>query len=247
MTSIIELNVGGVHFTTCAKTLSAEKGSKLEQWFVQNPQKNLKCDSQGRYFIDRRGDVFEYVLDYLRLLTYPENMTDDLNSECSPVSTLILPKCSEKRERLRREAEYYGLKGLLREIDRRVPASPCTITLSYRGMIQAARDNLADVQFRKIMRILISGRSSVCREVFGSTLNESRAPDCGPEDDRYTSRYYLTHNALEMAFDKLLEAGFNLVGCCGEASTTNSTQKVKPTTDVDEGRYQFYHEFYFVR
>ncbi|VDM03155.1 unnamed protein product [Schistocephalus solidus] len=226
ISSIIELNVGGTYFTASVRTLTAEKGSKLEQWFVQNPQKIMQRDCMGRYFIDRRGDMFEYVLDYLRLLTYSENGNE---------------------ERLRMEADYYGLEGLLKEMDSRAPVSPCTITLSYRGMIQAARDNLADVQFRKIMRILISGKSSVCREVFGSTLNESRAPDCGPEVDRYTSRYYLTHSALEMAFDKLLEAGFNLVGCCGEASTTNSTQKVKPTADVDEGRYQFFHEFYFVR
>jgi len=41
------------------------------------------------------------------------------------------------------------------------------ILVGYRGTFQFGRDGLADVKFRKISRILVSGRVSICREVFG--------------------------------------------------------------------------------
>lgn len=56
-----------------------------------------------------------------------------------------------------------------------------------------------------------------CRAVFGETLNESRDPDRG-DSDRYTSRFFLKHSFIEQAFDMLLEAGYELCGCCGKRS-----------------------------
>lgn len=41
-----------------------------------------------------------------------------------------------------------------------------------------------DVNFRKIARVLVSGKVSLCREVFGDSLNENRDPDRGVEEDR---------------------------------------------------------------
>lgn len=55
----------------------------------------------------------------------------------------------------------------------------------------------ADINFRKIMRILVCGRVSLCREVFKESLNEARDPDRGHSNDRYTARFYLKHNMLE--------------------------------------------------
>ncbi|VDM68823.1 unnamed protein product, partial [Strongylus vulgaris] len=71
------------------------------------------------------------------------------------------------------------------------------ITLGYRGTFAFGRDGQADVKFRKLHRILVCGRATLCREVFGETLNESRDPG-GPDDgERYTSRLYLKHQCLE--------------------------------------------------
>ena len=50
---------------------------------------------------------------------------------------------------------------------------------------------------------------SLCREVFGNTLNESRDSDRG-DSDRYSARFYLSHNYLEQAFDMLIESGFKI-------------------------------------
>lgn len=53
------------------------------------------------------------------------------------------------------------------------------------------------MKFRKLHRILVCGRVTLCREVFGDSLNESRDPG-GPDDgERYTSRLYLKHQCLE--------------------------------------------------
>ena len=136
---------------------------------------------------------------------------------------------------------------------------PGFILVGYRGTFQFGRDGLADVKFRKISRILVSGRVSVCREVFGDTLNESRDPDRGTTDhhrsqdhhpdrgttDRYSARFFLKHSFIEQAFDALQDAGFRMVGACG--SGTNSSGEVKPGMDSEEHRWSHYNEFAFCR
>lgn len=61
--TIIRLDVGGVHYTTTKSTLCRVSGSMLERMF------NGSIDSKqidGRYFIDRNGQLFQQILDYLR-------------------------------------------------------------------------------------------------------------------------------------------------------------------------------------
>nr|CDS26887.1 hypothetical protein HmN_000150700 [Hymenolepis microstoma] len=227
---VVDLNVGGCFYSAQLSTLNSISGSRLADWFSKSPTEKLPQDKNGRIFIDRNGELFSSILDYLR------------NSK-----SVVLPRTSVALERLRIEAEFYKLSNLVSDIQEAKKSLSSTITLSYRGHVPNGRDNLVDVRFRKITRILVSGKSSVCREVFGETLNESRAPDCGPEDNRYSCRYYLTHNTLEMAFDKLLEAGFSLAGCCGETSVVSGTPRNKTLGDYDDSKSQFFHEFYFVR
>ena len=64
-TDLIELNVGGSVYTTLRKTLLSENGSLFHDLLVTNSIEFLK-DSNGRIFIDRDGNLFKYVLDYLR-------------------------------------------------------------------------------------------------------------------------------------------------------------------------------------
>lgn len=227
---VIDLNVGGCFYSAHQSTLQSVGGSRLAEWFSKSPSEKLPQDKNGRIFIDRNGEIFYYVLEYLR------------NSKSA-----LLPQTSAALDRLRIEAEYYKLPNLVSHIQETRKSLSSTITLSYRGHVPSGRENLADFQFRKITRILVSGKSLVCREVFGETLNESRAPDCGPDDNRYSNRYYLTHSTLELAFDKLLEAGFSLAGCCGETYTVSGTPRNKNMGDIDDSKCQFFHEFYFVR
>jgi len=252
---IVDLNVGGVFYTTTIKTLTRDAQSLLAAMFsrvnvvdrVDAPSRPIQHN--GRAFIDRDGVLFRYVLDYLR---------ND--------GRLLLPEGFQERRRLLQEAEYFRLDGLvsaLRDDDtlstvRSLPVRLSSVSatesghiiVGYRGTFALGRDGgggVADVKFRKLWRILVSGRVSLCRQVFGETLNDSRDPDRGGDDaNRYSARYFLKHSFIEQAFDALLDAGFRMVGAC--ASSTNSAGgEVKPGTDVEESRWNHYNEFVFVR
>ncbi|KAK0088646.1 hypothetical protein PV325_011210 [Microctonus aethiopoides] len=235
---VVELNVGGVFYTTSSSTLTKASDSQLSSIF--SGKTSIEKDAKGRYFLDRDGVLFRYVLDFLRN------------------DSLILPEGFRERERLRREAVYYGLPGLEKAIlDANTEGcgmsrSLCGkrgvgyITVGYRGSFAFGRDGLADVKFRKLSRILVCGRVAICRDVFGETLNESRDPDHGLSD-RYTSRFFLKHSFIEQAFDMLQEQGFKLVASCGSGTAGAATEQLKPGVDSEENRWNHYNEFVFVR
>ncbi|XP_052792724.1 BTB/POZ domain-containing protein KCTD12-like [Mya arenaria] len=254
---VVELNVGGVFYTTSLTTLTKNKESLLGQIFTGESAITLVRDIKGKYFLDRDGVLFRYVLDYIR------------NDK------IILPENFHEKDRLRNEAEHFNLPDMVKSItasslgggrlsplahrrsvghsvqsnavNSSITAEGKTcgfITLGYRGTFAFGRDGLADVKFRKLSRIIICGRVSLCREVFKDTLNESRDPDRGCSD-RYTSRFFLKHSFLEQALDMLLEEGFRLVGACG--SGTNNAGEVKPGMDTEEAKWQHYNEFVFER
>ncbi|XP_058445225.1 BTB/POZ domain-containing protein KCTD8 [Malaya genurostris] len=222
--AVVELNVGGTPYATSLDTLRSEEGSWLHEVFTGSAD-NAPKDSQGRFFIDRDGVLFRYVLDYLRDPT-----------------RFRIPAEFRERDRLRKEAEFYRLTGMIEAVTK---DSGC-ITIGYRGSFQFGRDGLADVKFRKITRLLVHGRVAVCREVFGDTLNESRDPDHGGPD-RYTARFFLKHVFIEQAFDMLQDNGFRCVGSCGSGTAGSVNENLKPGVDAEENRWNHYNEFVFLR
>lgn len=222
---VIELNVGGQVYVTKRTTLLSVPDTTLHAMFARRAPGELPRDSRGRFFIDRDGFLFRYVLDFLR----------DRH--------VVLPEHFPERERLQREAEHFQLNELLRllgpqriakqgslndegchsdieessqssELPGRTPGLDKRsgfITLGYRGSYTTVRDNQADAKFRRVARIMVCGRIALAKEVFGESLNESRDPDRPPE--KYTSRFYLKFTYLEQAFDRLSEAGFHMVAC----------------------------------
>ena len=120
------------------------------------------------------------------------------------------------------------------------------ITIGYRGTFAFGRDGQADVKFRRVTRILVSGKATLCRSVFGETLNESRDPD-REGTERYTARLYLKHQSLEkvthinntidaktnlqndkyilhaQAFDCLAINGFHMAGAVSSGANGVST------------------------
>ncbi|XP_041857879.1 BTB/POZ domain-containing protein KCTD12.1 [Melanotaenia boesemani] len=260
---IIELNVGGQVYVTRHKTLIAVPDSLLWNMFSKKSPKELARDSKGRFFLDRDGFLFRYILDYLR----------DLN--------LVLPDYFPEKSRLQREADFFQLRDLAKRLSPRVSkdnsiseeisqsdteegAQQCCssggietlrtmsvsgamrspsidsrksgyITIGYRGSYTIGRDIQTDAKFRRVARITVCGKTSLAKEVFGDTLNESRDPDRPPE--RYTSRYYLKYNFLEQAFDKLTEVGFHMVACSSTgtcAYTSNDPNEDKIWTSYTE-------------
>lgn len=225
--AVLELNVGGVHYTTTLKTLLTEPNTLLYEMFTGKPDAIIK-DAKGRHFIDRDGVLFRYILDYLR------------------DSAISLPEGFREKDRLKQEAEHFRLAGLTKTLNQLAEIKPqgC-ITVGYRGSFQFGKDGLADVKFRKLSRLLICGRVALCREIFGESLNESRDPDHGLSD-RYTSRFFLKHTFIEQAFDDLQKSGFRLAGSCGSGTSGSSTD-LKPGVDSEENRWNHYNEFVFIR
>ncbi|TSL89863.1 BTB/POZ domain-containing protein KCTD8 [Bagarius yarrelli] len=261
---IIELNVGGQVYITRYSTLTSVPDSLLWEMFSQKTAKNLARDTKGRFFVDRDGFLFRYILDYMR------------------DQQLVLPDHFPERGRLQREAEYFKLPELVRLLAPKISkqnslgddgcqsdpeeSSPsadagrnlasfgtatCSsltasdgkrtgfITIGYRGSYTLGRDSQTDAKFRRVARIMVCGKTSLAKEVFGETLNESRDPDRPPE--RYTCRYYLKFTFLEQAFDKLADAGFHMVAC-------NSTGTCAFTHDqTDDKIWTSYTEYVFYR
>ncbi|XP_063713215.1 BTB/POZ domain-containing protein KCTD12-like [Symsagittifera roscoffensis] len=280
--SVVELNVGGQVYTTALSTLTRENTSLLGIIFSGKSKTPPLRDTRGRYFLDRDGHLFRFILDYLR------------NTK------LVLPEEFPEKDRLQVEADYYRLPGLVESIRRARggganrekdqstggaqsrggtqqheasnkggkvagnnsnqsmydtnqgggvgstgDSSDGFITLGYRGTFAFGRDGMADVQFRKLMRIIVCGKVSLCREVFKETLNESRDPDRG-QGDRYTSRFFLKHNFLEQAFDMLQQGGFTMSASCATAAN-GMNQSGNPEQESEENRWLHYNEFIFQR
>ena len=237
---VVELNVGGQAYTTALSTLTKDRDSLLAEIFTGRSESDLiHRDSRGRFFIDRDGQLFRYILDYLR------------------THKLLLPDNFTETSRLYEEARFYRLAGLMSmlgsssqanaTVNTALPTNGSSgkaagfLTIGYRGTFAFGRDGLADVKFRKVSRILVSGKVSMAREVFRDTLNESRDPDRG-QSSRYSARFYLKHIYLEQAFDMLTTAGFRFISCC--ASGTSS--QVGPP-ETEESKWHHYNEFVFQR
>ncbi|XP_066502615.1 BTB/POZ domain-containing protein KCTD16b [Hoplias malabaricus] len=253
---VIELNVGGQVYYTRHSTLANNPASLLGKLFSpkSNASNDLARDPKGRYFIDRDGFLFRYVLDYLR------------------DKQVVLPDFFPEKGRLRKEAEYFLLPDLVKLLtpdepkpspeeclhsdyedgsqgsDHRacpppslVPADRRSgfITVGYRGSCTVGRESQTDARFRRVPRIMICGRIALAKEVFGETLNESRDPDRTPE--RYTSRFYLKFKHLERSFDMLSECGFQMVACNSSVTASFVNQH------TDDKIWSSYTEYVFYR
>nr|XP_028584189.1 BTB/POZ domain-containing protein KCTD12 [Podarcis muralis] len=95
---IVELNVGGQVYVTRRGTVLSVRGSLLWRMFSEQAASELPRDSKGRFFLDRDGFLFRYILDYLR------------------DQELVLPERFPERSRLQREAEYFQLPELARRL-----------------------------------------------------------------------------------------------------------------------------------
>ena len=94
---MIELNVGGQHFTTSLETLRKDAASMLNAMF--SGRFDVKPDKSGAYFIDRDGTHFRYILNYLR------------------TGKLIVPEDITIRSELLAEAEFYQIQGIIDDLD----------------------------------------------------------------------------------------------------------------------------------
>lgn len=245
---VVELNVGGQVYYTRHATLTSVPNSLLGKLFStkKDISNDLAQDIKGRYFIDRDGFLFRYVLDYLR----------DKN--------VVLPDYFPEKGRLKREAEFFQLPELVKILtpddythsdfdeasqgsDQRLfPTSYLDardrrygfLTVGYKSSCAFGRD--ADPKPRGIPKIFICGRVGLAKEVFGDTLNDSRDPDRPPE--RYTSQFYLKFRHLERAFDMLAESGFHIVACNSSLTTSPHNRHTDDRNWSNNTEYVFYRK-----
>ncbi|XP_040904260.1 BTB/POZ domain-containing protein KCTD16-like [Toxotes jaculatrix] len=250
---VIELNVGGQVYYTRHATLTSFPNSLLGKLFSnkKGSSNDLSRDLRGRYFIDRDGFLFRYVLDYLR------------------DKQVVLPDHFPERGRLKREAEYFQLPDLAKllscEESKLVPddlyysdlddASQGSdqrfypsysldrrygyITVAFKGVCAAGgRESQTDAKAKKLPRIFISSRIGLAKEVFGDALNENRDTDRPP--DRYTCRFYLKFRHLERAFDMLSESGFHIVACNSSLTASSIGHYADDRVWSNYAQYIFY-------
>lgn len=93
---VIELNVGGTHYSTIRTTLLKEPDTllyKIANSLSTLPKGVIRLDD-NKYFIDRDGLLFSHILNYLRS------------------DKLILPDGFTEAARLRDEIEFYEIDKL---------------------------------------------------------------------------------------------------------------------------------------
>jgi hypothetical protein len=102
--SVIRLNVGGTCYCTTLATLHKENLSLLGGIFGADGG-NIQCGEvlsllpDGTYFLDRDGHLFRFVLDYLRS------------------GKVTLPEPFSELDRLREEAKFFGLQGMVKQLN----------------------------------------------------------------------------------------------------------------------------------
>eukprot|EP00210_Caulerpa_lentillifera_P002263 g2173.t1 len=104
MGSILVLDVGGVKYKTTTKTLCCTGSSYFCN--LLNGGMDVHKTEDGHYFIDRNGQLFGVILEYLRNY-YVQN--EGILAE--------LPTKVSKLKALRREAEFYALHNLTTQIN----------------------------------------------------------------------------------------------------------------------------------
>lgn len=247
---VIELNVGGQVYYTRQATLTSFPNSLLGKLFSnkKGSSNDLSRDLRGRYFIDRDGFLFRYVLDYLR------------------DKQVVLPDHFPERGRLKREAEYFQLPDLAKllsseesklfpddlyfsDLEEGSQGSEQRFYSSYSldrryGYISVAfrggREGQTDAKAKKLPRIFISSRVGLAKEVFGDALNENRDLDRPP--DRYSCRFYLRFRHLERAFDMLSESGFHIVACNTSLTASSGGHYSEDRVWSNYAQYVFYRE-----
>lgn len=252
---VVELNVGGQVYYTRLGTLTSFPNSYLGKLFSnkKGSSNDLSRDFRGRYFIDRDGFLFRYILDYLR------------------DQQVVLPDHFPERGRLKREAEYFQLPDLVKllqsddskalsddsyysdfddaslgsdqrfypsySLDRRYGY----ITVALKAVCAGGgKESQSDAKAKKLPRIFISSRIGLAKEVFGDALNENRDADRPP--DRYTCRFYLKFRHLERAFDMLSESGFHIVACNSALAASPIGHYADDRVWSNYAQYIFYRE-----
>lgn len=140
---IVKLNVGGVIYTTTKSTLCKYPNSMLGAMF--NGSLSTSLDENGCVFIDRDGELFKYVLNYMRS------------------SRLAVPHDFKDLDQLSAEADFYQITSLIEHIEiLKQPVPEKLVRMRYLEVIEVRTGNLATMPtMNSRIKTIISGRRDI--------------------------------------------------------------------------------------
>ncbi|KAL1769493.1 BTB/POZ domain-containing protein KCTD15 [Sigmodon hispidus] len=191
----VHIDVGGHMYTSSLATLTKYPDSRISRLF--NGTEPIVLDSlKQHYFIDRDGEIFRYILSFLR------------------TSKLLLPDDFKDFNLLYEEARYYQLQPMVRELER-----------WQQEQEQRRRSRACDCLVVRVTpdlgeRIALSGEKALIEEVFPETGDVMcNSVNAGWNQDpthviRFPLNGYCRLNSVQV-LERLFQRGFSVAASCG--------------------------------
>ncbi|MEQ2260067.1 BTB/POZ domain-containing protein kctd15, partial [Xenotaenia resolanae] len=191
----VHIDVGGHMYTSSLATLTKFPESRISRLF--SGSEPIVLDSlKQHYFIDRDGDIFRFILSYLR------------------TCKLLLPEDFQDFPQLYEEARFYQLAPMVRDLERwqveceaRKAAPPCEC------LVVRVTPDLGE-------RIALSGEKVLIEEVFPETGDVMcNSVNAGWNQDqthviRFPLNGYCRLNSVQV-LERLFHKGFSVKASCG--------------------------------
>ncbi|KAJ7338763.1 hypothetical protein JRQ81_012665 [Phrynocephalus forsythii] len=191
----VHIDVGGHMYTSSLATLTKYPESRIGRLF--DGTEPIVLDSlKQHYFIDRDGQMFRYILNFLR------------------TSKLLIPDDFKDYSLLYEEAKYFQLQPMLGEMERwKQDRETGRFSKSCECLVVRVAPDLGE-------RITLSGDKSLIEEVFpeiGDVMCNS--VNAGWNHDsthviRFPLNGYCHLNSVQV-LERLQQRGFEIVGSCG--------------------------------
>ncbi|CAM5090166.1 unnamed protein product [Eretmochelys imbricata] len=191
----VHIDVGGHMYTSSLATLTKYPDSRIGRLF--DGTEPIVLDSlKQHYFIDRDGQMFRYILNFLR------------------TSKLLIPDDFKDYSLLYEEAKYFQLQPMLGEMERwKQDRETGRFSRSCECLVVRVAPDLGE-------RITLSGDKSLIEEVFpeiGDVMCNS--VNAGWNHDsthviRFPLNGYCHLNSVQV-LERLQQRGFEIVGSCG--------------------------------
>ncbi|XP_019348441.1 PREDICTED: BTB/POZ domain-containing protein KCTD15 isoform X2 [Crocodylus porosus] len=225
----VHIDVGGHMYTSSLATLTKYPDSRISRLF--NGTEPIVLDSlKQHYFIDRDGEIFRYILSFLR--TSKLLLPDDFKKSCNFTSVIKVTEDNNQRLQMEsfgvskcktlfkdfnllyEEAKYYQLQPMIKELERwkqekeqRKHFQPCDC------LVVRVTPDLGE-------RIALSGEKALIEEIFPETGDVMcNSVNAGWNQDpthviRFPLNGYCRLNSVQV-LERLFQKGFNVAASCG--------------------------------
>ncbi|KAM6973189.1 BTB/POZ domain-containing protein kctd15-like isoform 1-T1 [Aplochiton taeniatus] len=190
----VHIDVGGHMYTSSLATLTKYPESRIGRLF--NGTEPIVLDSlKQHYFIDRDGDIFRYILSFLR------------------TCKLLLPEDFKEFPQLYEEARFYQLTPMIRELERWQAEREASKSAPCECLVVRVAPDLGE-------RIALSGEKVLIEEIFPETGDVMcNSVNAGWNQDpthviRFPLNGYCRLNSVQV-LERLIQKGFSVKASCG--------------------------------